>query len=71
MQQGKNSRILNFNNLINQKFLTINGMNDLFDISSGSVKIPMYEWFDIPENNALKKLWLTNSEFGLCYAMYD
>lgn len=71
MRQGKNNKIDYFNNLINSKFLTINSINDLFDSSSGSVKIPMYEWFSIPEDNALKKFWLTNSNSCLWYSMFD
>ena len=71
MQQGKNNKIAYFNDLINNKFLTINGINDLFDFGSGSIKIPLYEWFSISEDNALKKFWLTNNNSGLWYSMHD
>lgn len=71
MNQGKNNKILYFNNLINNKFLTVDGINSLFDLSSGSVKIPMYEWITIPDDNPLKCLWLTSNDSSLCYSMYD
>ena len=71
MNQGKNNKILYFNDLINNKFLTVNGINDLFDLSSGSIKIPMYEWITIPNDNPLKKLWLSSNSSSLCYSMYD
>lgn len=71
MHQGKNNKISYFNSLIDRKFLTVNGINDLFDTSSGSIKIPMYEWLSIPDDNALKKLWLTNSNSSLWYSMFD
>ena len=71
MNQGKNNKILYFNDLINNKFLTVDGINSLFDLSSGSVKIPMYEWITIPDDNPLKCLWLTSNDSSLCYSMYD
>lgn len=71
MKQGKNNKISYFNSLINNKFLTVDGINDLFDSSSGSVKIPMYEWISIPDDNLLKQLWHVSDDFGLCYSMYD
>lgn len=71
MTQGKNEKIINFNNLINNKFKTVDGIASLFDSSSGSIKIPMYEWITIPDNNPLKQLWLTYNDSNLCYSMYD
>ena len=71
LQQGKNSKITYFNNLINDKFLTVNGINDLFDNASGSIKIPMYDWICIPEGNALKQFWQTNNSASLWYSMFD
>ena len=43
----------------------------VFDSSSGSVKIPMYDWITIPDDNPLKQLWLICNDFSLCYSMYD
>lgn len=71
MTQGKNNKIIYFNNLINDKFQVVDGIASLFDSSSGSIKIPMYEWITIPDNNPLKQLWLTCNDSSLCYSMYD
>lgn len=69
--QGKNNKILYFNNLINNKFQVVDGIASLFDPSSGSIKIPMYEWIAISDDNPLKQLWNTHNNFSLCYSMYD
>ena len=71
MTQGKNNKIIYFNNFINNKFQTVDGITSLFDSSSGSIKIPMYEWITIPDNNPLKQLWLTRNDSSLYYSMYD
>ena len=71
MTQGKNNKLLYFNKLINDKFYGVNGINELFDSSSGSIKIPMYEWITIPDDNPLKQLWLTGNKSSLYYSMYD
>lgn len=71
MNQIKNNKILYFNDLISNKFLISDGVNGLFDSSSGSIKIPMYEWITISDDNPLKKLWLERNNLSLCYSMYD
>lgn len=71
MNQGKNKNIYYFDGLINEKFQTVYGINSLFDSSSGSIKIPMYEWVNISDDNQLKRLWLTYDGASLCYSMYD
>lgn len=71
MTQGKNNKTLYFNNLINNKFQAVDGISNLFDSSSGSIKIPMYEWITIPDDNPLKQLWLVRKASSLCYSMYD
>ena len=71
MTKGKNHKIVFFNNLINNRFQMVDGIASLFDSSSGSIKIPMYEWINIPDNNPLKQLWLTCNDSSLCYSMYD
>lgn len=68
----KNNVISGFDAIINNKFQTSEGIFGLFDSSSGSIKIPMYEWITIPNENALKKLWLEEDKnFNLRYSMYD
>lgn len=52
---GRKKLLCKYNNLINQNFNDINGLDSLFDKFSGSIKIPMYEW-EILENNPLKEL---------------
>lgn len=71
MTQGKNNKLLYFNNLINNKFQCVDGMNSLFDSSSGSVKFPMYEWITILDDNPLKQLWLIGNNSSLYYSMCD
>lgn len=71
MNQGKNNKITYFNDLINNKFQAIDGIASLFDLSSGSIKIPLYEWVNIPDSNHLKQLWFTSKNSSLCYAMHD
>lgn len=71
MTIGKNKRFAHFNNLVNSKFLDVGGIDSLFDNSSGSIKIPMYEWITIADDNPLKQLWNTNKNFKLAYSMYD
>ena len=71
MNQGKNDKLSYFNDLINDKFSIIEGIEGLFDSASGSIKIPMYEWITIPDGNPLKQLWMTIKNSSLCYSMYD
>ena len=71
MSLGKNKTIVAFNKIINDKFEVIDGINALYDHSSGSIKIPMYEWIAIDDNNALKTFWSKQSNNSLCYSMYD
>lgn len=71
MNQGKKEKISYFNSIINNKFLTTDGINELFDPMSGSIKIPMYEWVNIPDNNSLKQLWQLKDDKSLYYSMYD
>lgn len=71
MNFGKNQNIAFFNDLINHKFKIVEGINGLYDSSSGSIKIQMCEWISIPDNNPLKQFWLKQNNMSLCYAMYD
>ena len=71
MNFGKNKNISLFNEIINHKFETADGINDLFDRASGSIKIPMCEWISISDDNPLKQFWLRKNNGALCYSMYD
>ncbi len=71
INQEKIEKTLQFNNLINDKFLMNEGINGLFDSSSGSIKIPMYEWYSITDDNPLKQLWMQKNNLNLNYSMYD
>lgn len=68
--EGRNKYLKKYNDIVNRKFNLINGINDLFDQSSGSIKIPMYEWELMP-NSALKNFWNTIENGCLCYSMRD
>lgn len=68
--KGVNGHLKKYNDIINKKFHLINGINDIFDEFSGSVKIPMYEW-ELIENNALKDFWNTRKNNNLCYSLRD
>ena len=66
----KNNVISGFDAIINNKFQTSEGIFGLFDSSSGSTKIPMYEWITIPNENIL----LRGSEvyyYFLCQRTHD
>lgn len=64
-------KLLNiFNNLINNNFDEINGIDSIFDKYSGSVLIPMYEW-ELLENNPLKELWTKCVNGNMSYSIRD
>ncbi len=67
---GRNNHLKNFNQIINNNFELIDGIDGLFDASSGAIKIPMYEWELIPDN-ALKRLWSRHEDEKLLYSMRD
>lgn len=67
----RNKRIAIFNNIINEKFKLTDGMYGLYDKFSGSIKIPMYEWISIDDDNLLKELWNKQNLNSLNYALYD
>ena len=69
--KGKNKCLEKYNNIINSNFDTVNGIDDVFDIESGSIKIPMYEWELIDKNNSLKQLWGLNNDSKLLYSLRD
>lgn len=53
---GRKKLLNKYNDLININFNENDGMDALFDKSSGSIKIPMYEW-EINQSNPLKEFW--------------
>ena len=69
--KGRNKCLEKYNNIINNNFDTVNGIDDVFDIESGSVKIPMYEWELMAKNNPLKQLWNLNDDGKLLYSLRD
>ncbi len=71
MTLGKNKNISIFNSAINNKFELVEGIYDLYDISSGSIKIPMYEWISMDNENPLKKFWSKCYDRILYYALFD
>lgn len=68
--RGKNGHLQFYNEIINRKFDLINGIDDLFDKSSGSIMIPMYEW-ELVNNNTLKDFWNIQNDNKLFYSMRD
>ena len=71
MTLGKNKNISIFNSAINNKFELVEGIYGLYDISSGSIKIPMYEWIAIDNENPLKKFWSKGYDNTMQYAIFD
>lgn len=63
-----NAGRINYYNSINWKFNNAfnvnNGFTDIFDIDSGSVIIPMYEWELIDDNNPLKQFFSIKDSNG-------
>lgn len=68
---GRNKYLQQYNNIVNQKFGTFTGINDLFDSESGSIKIPMHEWIIIDHENPLFKLWNISNNGKLMYSLRD
>ncbi len=71
MVKGKNEHLKVYNEIINNNFDLVNGVSDLFDESSGSIKIPMYEWILIDDKNPLKEVWGSFNEDKLLYSLRD
>lgn len=69
--RGKNLHLQKYNSIINNIFDLENGINDLFDPSTGSIKIPMYEWELIDDENLLKKLFNDKYQEKLLYSLRD
>ena len=69
--EGRKKHFYKYDELINKIFKTYDGMESIFDADSGSIKIPMYEWELIENENPLKKLWSTSEGDKLYYSLRD
>lgn len=67
---GRKKLLIKYNELINLNFETDNGIDSLFDKSSGSVMIPMYEW-ELIFNNPLKDFWGSKEKQNFKYVLRD
>ena len=69
--RGRDRHLIPYNEIINNNFNLMYGINDLFDAYSGSIKIPMYEWQIIDDNNPLKSLFGCSNNEILWYSLRD
>lgn len=69
--KGRKKLLSVYNEIVNKKFDIVNGINDLFDSESGSIKIPMYEWELIDKKSPLFELWNEESCGSLLYSLRD
>jgi len=67
---GRQKLLKKYNDIINKNFNDCNEIEDLFDKSSGSIKIPMYE-MELLDNSPLKELWLTSIAGNQIYSIRD
>lgn len=67
---GRQKLLKGYNDIINSNFNVCTGIDDLFDKSSGSIKLPMYE-IEMLDNNPLKELWLSSINGTRIYSIRD
>lgn len=67
---GRKKLLNKYNDLINVNFGENDGIDSLFDKSSGSVIIPMYEW-ELVLDSSLKEFWSSKGNGHLKYLMRD
>ncbi|NMA50414.1 MAG: HAD-IIB family hydrolase [Mollicutes bacterium] len=67
---GRKKLLKKYNEIINKNFETDDGIDGLFDKSSGSILIPMYEW-ELISNNSLKEFWNSQADGNLIYLLRD
>lgn len=67
---GRQKLLKKYNDIINSNFNNCNGIDDLFDKFSGSIKIPMYE-IELLNNSPLKELWLSSMDGNQVYSIRD
>ena len=67
---GRKKLLNKYNDLINVNFGENDGIDSLFDKSSGSVIIPMYEW-ELVSDSSLKDFWSSKENGHFKYFMRD
>ena len=67
---GRKKLLKKYNESINNNFGTDDGIDGLFDKSSGSIFIPMYEW-QLISNNPLKEFWSLQENGKFKYVLRD
>lgn len=67
---GRKKLLNKYNNLVNSNFNESNGIDSLFDKSSGSVTVPMYEW-ELISDNLLKDFWSSRENENFKYLIRD
>lgn len=67
---GRKKLLKKYNELINKNFYTDDGIDSLYDKSSGSVLIPMYEW-KLISDNPLKEFWSSQDLGNFKYILRD
>lgn len=67
---GRKKLLNKYNDLINVNFGENDGIDSLFDKSSGSVIIPMYEW-ELVSDSSLKDFWSSKENGYFKYLMRD
>lgn len=67
---GRKKLLNKYNELINENFGEYEGIDSLFDKSSGSVIVPMYEW-ELIYNSPLKEFWSSKENENFKYLMRD
>lgn len=67
---GRKKLLNKYNDLINVNFGENDGIDSLFDKSSGSVIIPMYEW-ELVSESSLKDFWSSKENGHFKYLMRD
>lgn len=68
---GRKEHLLKFNNIINDIFKEYDGIDSIFDQNTGAVKIKMYDWELIDNDNPLKKLYENKKGNSMLYALKD
>lgn len=68
---GKKEQLKRYDDIINNIYDSYEGINDLYDQSTGSITIPMYDFELIDDDNPLKKLWNRQENKILLYSLRD
>ena len=67
---GRKKLLKKYNELIDKNFEVDDGIDSLFDKSSGSILIPIYEW-ELMSNNPLKEFWNSQDSGNFKYLLRD